>query len=571
VFASATTVCNPGSGDVCDPDESCPGTPGGACPADVIASATTICRAGSGDICDPDESCTGVADATCPPDFVEPPTTVCRPDAGVCDVEDYCPGTPGDPCGPDVKEACAFVTDSGLCPFDVNPDKGLCLDANGVPTTDPPTACDLSDGSPGCSVGTCQESGEFRLVLTPDGKIWPGYKLNASNPGQYFYNSIVEGDPGETVAVDINIPYPFVTQGATPVHVYDAQDVYFDQYGCFVPMDALQSIGQTIAIEDYMIGATPGGGSTLSCDSLAGCGLDGSGTCSFSVDVGIPGSGQAYVNVHLDYGLKGASLDVNDGAVVGGNPPVCDSNPDRYDKGAAGTVFGTPAVYPGGWEALKDNTVDVAISNCKSYPFSHACTGPFCIDDGTLFGDQVQSLNIFKRINGAYGTAMASDTESAATSAWVELVRVSTGELVGSALTDEDGYFAIPYKHKGKRAMYDVTLIGGSNITQRVQLKANGWAEVNFDVFTGTSTGEFNSDPNGGGGRGGPGDCTVTETPELSCSDGVDNDCDGATDMRDTYCNGGVCTDGQLGDSCTADSDCCSNKCRGPAGRKVCK
>ncbi|MDY7094028.1 MAG: matrixin family metalloprotease [Acidobacteriota bacterium] len=34
---------------------------------------------------------------------------------------------------------------------------------------------------------------------------------------------------------------------------------------------------------------------------------------------------------------------------------------------------------------------------------------------------------------------------------------------------------------------------------------------------------------------------------------------------------GGSCTLGQKGDSCSVDGDCCSNKCRGPSGRKTCK
>jgi hypothetical protein len=34
---------------------------------------------------------------------------------------------------------------------------------------------------------------------------------------------------------------------------------------------------------------------------------------------------------------------------------------------------------------------------------------------------------------------------------------------------------------------------------------------------------------------------------------------------------GGGCTDGQKGDSCNSNSDCCSNKCKGPSGNKTCK
>ncbi len=70
---------------------------------------------------------------------------------------------------------------------------------------------------------------------------------------------------------------------------------------------------------------------------------------------------------------------------------------------------------------------------------------------------------------------------------------------------------------------------------------------------------------------GGPGGCTATDDPEVMCNDGVDNDCDGNTDSEDTDCPGGSCTDAPLGASCSVDSDCCSNKCKGRSGNKVCK
>ena len=64
--------------------------------------------------------------------------------------------------------------------------------------------------------------------------------------------------------------------------------------------------------------------------------------------------------------------------------------------------------------------------------------------------------------------------------------------------------------------------------------------------------------------------CTPTESLEVSCGDGIDNDCDGATDGADSDCGGGS---GGLpvGASCTVDSDCASNKCKGRAGAKSCK
>ena len=65
------------------------------------------------------------------------------------------------------------------------------------------------------------------------------------------------------------------------------------------------------------------------------------------------------------------------------------------------------------------------------------------------------------------------------------------------------------------------------------------------------------------------GTCSPTESPEQSCSDGLDNDCDGLTDSNDSDCGGGTCT--PSGASCTANSDCCSSQCKGRSGSKTCK
>ena len=62
---------------------------------------------------------------------------------------------------------------------------------------------------------------QFRLIFTPDMQMWPTYKLPASNPGQFYYNVFYVGTPGSTVNLNINIPYPFVTNGANPIQVHD--------------------------------------------------------------------------------------------------------------------------------------------------------------------------------------------------------------------------------------------------------------------------------------------------------------------------------------------------------------
>jgi hypothetical protein len=58
-----------------------------------------------------------------------------------------------------------------------------------------------------------------------------------------------------------------------------------------------------------------------------------------------------------------------------------------------------------------------------------------------------------------------------------------------------------------------------------------------------------------------------------NCTDGADNDCDGAIDCADSDCSGSpACSGGcsPSGASCTANSECCSNKCKGKPGSKTC-
>lgn len=69
--------------------------------------------------------------------------------------------------------------------------------------------------------------------------------------------------------------------------------------------------------------------------------------------------------------------------------------------------------------------------------------------------------------------------------------------------------------------------------------------------------------------EGSGGSCTITESPEASCSDGLDNDCDGLFDAADSDCSGGSCS--ASGQSCSSNSECCSGNCKGKTGSKTCK
>lgn len=484
-FLDATRICRVAAGG-CDTPEACSGA-SADCPPDAVSPALTVCRASNG-VCDVEERCSGTSPA-CPADGFLPEGTICRPAASACDVPESCTPEkkalcPSDhfkpedsPCGdPTVtacsgadtcnrdgqcllnNEACALVTDSALCPFDVNLDKGTCV---GGPQDG--QGCKIGNNRDACvrNGGLCVASNQFRLIFTPDVQNWVAYKLNGSNPGQFFYNLIADGTPGDTVDLAISIPYPFITHGAVPVHIYDGDVPLIG--GCFAPGLALATSNVQIGLGDWLAGTSNG---TLDCDQVLG--PNGSGTCRFTVSALIPPSGAVYVNVHLDFGLKGPMVDAN---------PL-DAAVDRYDRGLTVSPWAT-------YDALKNTSTDngsLALRDCRDFDFSHEN-----LSTAESFADTVQNLNAFKNIAGVFGQVFASATGSPAAGAHMQLVKGSAGAVVATTTADADGSYGMSYKHRGSPATYTVYVLD-HGLARSVQLSGNGWAEVSFDVTTGTSS-----------------------------------------------------------------------------------
>ncbi len=109
---------------------------------------------------------------------------------------------------------------------------------------------------------------------------------------------------------------------------------------------------------------------------------------------------------------------------------------------------------------------------------------------------------------------------------------------------------------------------GGCTPTETTELTCDDGLDNDCDGAIDCADSDCASDPACGGG------CTPTEPTEMTCNDGLDNDCDGFVDCADSDCAADpacapACS--PKGASCVSNSDCCSNKCKGKTGSKSCK
>ncbi len=265
---------------------------------------------------------------------------------------------------------------------------------------------------------------QFKLVFTPDQNAQGSWKLNASNPGQYYYNYFYIGTGNEDIT--ITLPYPWVTQGAVAIHFYSDVSFSMNSGGyCLTPGSELANQTDQITLANYspkIFGSTT--------------------TVTFHVP---PLSGGfAYINIHLDYGLKGTT---------------------GYAKGG-----------PSGNDAVKSGTSTVLIPDKQSYSFSEA--------GGDIAS--ITSINSFKKDPGIGGLVLNANGDPAK-NAKVQIFQGTSKTPAATVYTDEDGWYMWQYKWTGKAVSFAIKMTPPlpykqTTQSQTVTLKANGYLVVNFTV-----------------------------------------------------------------------------------------
>ena len=280
----------------------------------------------------------------------------------------------------------SLVTDSSLCTFDVD---------------------------------SSVAGNQFRLLYTPDASGW---KLNASNPGQYYYNAF---DNAPTGTIKFTIPYPFVTQGNTPIHLYSSVTTQtVNGQTCLIPGTEIGHSDQQITLASY---TNPTLGTT---------------TTTVTVNFSSPITGFVYANIHLDYGLKGTTGYAKGGIQRAG----CNSSANDA------VAFG--------------NQSNILIPDCASYPFS--------FQNGTSDSQTVSSRNVFKKDPGIAGLVLQNGTGNPVPNVPVNIQ--GDGQNV-TVYTDDDGWYMWQYTYHGKATTFKVKALG---ITQNVTVKSNAFVIVNF-------------------------------------------------------------------------------------------
>jgi hypothetical protein len=233
------------------------------------------------------------------------------------------------------------------------------------------------------------------------------------------------------VTFNITLPYPYVTQGAQPIHAYD-----------WVTPQLVNGEVCYEAGRGFYVGSTQ-----VMLDNYGPQKTYGSKT-ALSVNLTVPSTGFIYLNIHLDFGLKGSS---------------------GYSANSNGDAV--------------DSTSAIVIPNRGSYTFSSSYG----------FGetsDSICNINVWKKLPGAGGfagipyTTHDGSTGRTPKAGCTAVLKDSKGVVLSSGVTDEDGWYFCNYKWTGKQATIYVTLTppGSSPITRSATLKSNGYAQIDFNM-----------------------------------------------------------------------------------------
>ena len=150
------------------------------------------------------------------------------------------------------------------------------------------------------------------------------------------------------------------------------------------------------------------------------------------------------------------------------------------------------------------------------------------------------------------------DTSAGTCQSWPRGDRIYSRDVVGAT---EGGSSGSPVVNSAGEIVGQLSGACGTNLSDNCDAVNNATVDGAFAAYF--SDVEQFLDPDSGGSG-----CTVTESPEVSCSDGQDNDCDGDTDGADTDCaTGGL----PSGSACQSNGDCASNKCKGKPGSLTCR
>lgn len=402
--------CVDGDPVVCTPSDLCHGA--GVCdPTTGVCSNPPLdCDDGNActaDSCELDKGCVNKPIPSSCDDGNPCTADTCNPSGG-------CTHTGID--GPD--NSCGAVTNSSLCPLPL----GLCG---------------------GSSTST------FRLLHIQDptystilgGTVLNDYRLNASNPGQFFYNVFHAGTPGSDVDLTIEVPFPFATQGGHPIQVHGSVDVVD---GCYDPGSSLQ--GFTITTDGGQL--SNGGFPVIRLSDYATPNLG--STTNVHVSGTVPSTGLVYVTIHLDYDLKRTTgwQQGPDGKTAQG--------PDTNLDGTLDGLGGGPIV----------------IAHPQPYGFGFG-------GGGATHDSTASSCNKFNKNPGIVGNMTAAADSDPVPGVRVQLIG-PRGTIVGSTTSDANGFYMFSYKHKGKVADYTIKLpdLGRE---KTVTLRPGGWARVDFE------------------------------------------------------------------------------------------